>query len=178
VPRSPVWSKWYHPGWTTKTARRRRGFRRWSGRSGQLTTYRTCARDFVQYRGGCQDYRSFAELPRPPGPRHFAPRCLAVFCPTLRSTAPTTAERAKPLGLADYSPHLPRPPRGLFTWVAVDGQTVTDYHHLASTNAPRRCGGCGAAATVYDHAVGFRCGACGDYPARRRAPDTDADKII
>jgi len=53
-----------------------------------------------------------------------------------------------------------------------------DYHHLAETNAPRRCGGCGAAATVYDHALGFRCGACGDYPDGRRAPDTDADKII
>jgi len=55
---------------------------------------------------------------------------------------------------------------------------TADYHHLATTNAPRRCGACGAPATVYDHAVGFRCGACGDYPASRRAPDTHADKII
>jgi len=55
---------------------------------------------------------------------------------------------------------------------------MTDYHHLATTNAPRTCGGCGAAATVYDYAVGFRCGACGDYPDGRRAPDTHADKII
>jgi len=44
----------------------------------------------------------------------------------------------------------------------------TDHHHLATTNAPRRCGGCGAAATVYDHAVGFRCSDCGDYPDGRR----------
>jgi len=51
---------------------------------------------------------------------------------------------------------------------------MTDHHHLATTNAPRRCGGCGAAATVYDHALGFRCGACGDYPAGRRPPDTGA----
>jgi len=55
---------------------------------------------------------------------------------------------------------------------------MTDHHHLATTNAPRRCGGCGAAATVYDHALGFRCGACGDYPDGRRGADSDADKII
>jgi len=53
-----------------------------------------------------------------------------------------------------------------------------DHHHLATTNAPRTCGGCGAAATVYDHALGFRCGDCGNYPGKRRDPDTDADKII
>jgi len=46
--------------------------------------------------------------------------------------------------------------------------STADYHHLAETNAPRTCGACGAAATVYDHDLGFRCGACGDYPAGRR----------
>jgi len=50
-----------------------------------------------------------------------------------------------------------------------------DHHHLSTQNAPRRCGGCGAAATVYDHDLGFRCSDCGDYPDGRRAPDTDAD---
>jgi predicted RNA-binding Zn-ribbon protein involved in translation (DUF1610 family) len=55
---------------------------------------------------------------------------------------------------------------------------MTDYHHLAETNAPRPCGTCGAPATVYDHNLGFRCGACGDYPASRRGADSDADKII
>ena len=53
--------------------------------------------------------------------------------------------------------------------------STTDYHHLATTNAPRRCGACGDAATVYDHALGFRCGACGDYPAGRRGTDSDTD---
>jgi len=47
-----------------------------------------------------------------------------------------------------------------------------DYHHLAETNAPRTCGGCGSSATVYDHARGFRCSNCGNYPAARRAPTT------
>jgi len=54
----------------------------------------------------------------------------------------------------------------------------TDYHHLATTNAPRACDACGAPATAYDHALGFRCGDCGDYPASRRSADSDADKII
>jgi len=29
---------------------------------------------------------------------------------------------------------------------------TADYHHLSAQNAPRTCGACGAAATVYDHA--------------------------
>jgi predicted RNA-binding Zn-ribbon protein involved in translation (DUF1610 family) len=49
---------------------------------------------------------------------------------------------------------------------------MTNYHHLAETNAPRTCGGCGSSATVYAHDRGFRCGDCGDYPAARRAPTT------
>jgi len=55
---------------------------------------------------------------------------------------------------------------------------MTDYHHLATTNAPRACDACGAPATAYDHNLGFRCGACGDYPSARRGADSDADKII
>ena len=54
---------------------------------------------------------------------------------------------------------------------------MTDYHHLSTQNAPRTCGACGAAATVYDHDLGFRCGDCGNYPSARRSADSDADKI-
>jgi len=52
---------------------------------------------------------------------------------------------------------------------------MTDYHHLSTQNAPRPCGACGAPATVYDHDLGFRCGACGDYPSSRRGADSNAD---
>jgi predicted RNA-binding Zn-ribbon protein involved in translation (DUF1610 family) len=52
---------------------------------------------------------------------------------------------------------------------------MTNYHHLAETNAPRTCGGCGSSATVYAHDRGFRCGACGDYPAARRSTGTQTD---